>query len=80
MDYFGSMKTTIDIPEKLLAETIKHTGAKTKRDAVVTAVGEFNRRHRLEALAERLQGSCPDFMTRADLRRMREDHKWESGR
>lgn len=74
------MKTTIDIPEKLLAETIKHTGAKTKRDAVVTAVGEFNRRRRLEALAERLQGSCPDFMTQADLRRTREDHKWGAAR
>jgi Arc/MetJ family transcription regulator len=74
------MKTTIDIPETLLAETIKHTGAKTKREAVVTAVSEFNRRQRLEELAERLQGSCPDFMTQAGLRRMREDHKWEKSR
>ncbi|HEV2437499.1 MAG TPA: type II toxin-antitoxin system VapB family antitoxin [Verrucomicrobiae bacterium] len=74
------MKTTIDIPEKLLAETIKHTGARTKREAVVTAVGEFNRRRRLEALAERLQGSCPDFMTQTNLRRMREDHKWGAAR
>ncbi len=71
------MKTTIDIPEKLLTETIKLTGAKTKRDAVVTAVSEFNRRRRLEALAERLQGSCPDFMKQADLRGMRQDHNWE---
>lgn len=74
------MKTTIDIPEKILAETIKHTGAKTKREAVVTAVSEFNRRNRLEELAERLQGSCPDFMTQADLRRMRADHKREKSR
>jgi Arc/MetJ family transcription regulator len=74
------MKTTIDIPERLLAETIRHTGAKTKRDAVVTAVSEFNRRQRLEALAERLQGACPNFMTQAGLRRMRQDHKWEKAR
>ena len=74
------MKTTIDIPEDVLAETIKHTGAKTKRDAVVTAVSEFNRRRRLEALADRLQGSCPDFMAQTDLRRMRQDHKWETNR
>jgi len=74
--YFGSVKTTIDIPENVLAEAIKHTGAKTKRDAVVTAIAEFNRRHRLEQLAERLHGSCPEFMTQEDLRRMREDHKW----
>jgi Arc/MetJ family transcription regulator len=71
------MKTTIDIPDKLLREAIKHTGAKTKRDAVVTAMDEFNRRRRLEALAERLQGSCPDFMTQDDLQRMRKDRTWE---
>ena len=70
------MKTTIDIPDKSLREAIRHTGAKTKRDAVVTAVDEFNRRHRLEELAERLHGSCPNFMTQEDLKRMREDRKW----
>jgi len=74
------MKTTIDIPNKLLREAIKHTGAKTKRDAVVTAMEEFNRQRRHRELAERLYGSCPDFMTREDLRRMREDHKWEKAK
>jgi Arc/MetJ family transcription regulator len=74
------MKTTIDIPDAVLREAIRHTGAKTKREAVVSAVEAFNRRHRLEALAERLQGSCPDFMTQADLRRMRQDRKWEAAR
>ena len=70
------MKTTIDIPEKLLLEAIKHTGAKTKRDAVVTAVNEFNRRRRLEEMAERLHGSCPNFMAQEALKQMREDRKW----
>jgi Arc/MetJ family transcription regulator len=74
------MKTTIDIPDKSLREAIKHTGAKTKRDAVVTAVEEFNRRHRLEEMAERLHGSCPDFISQEDLKRMRQDHKWEAKR
>jgi Arc/MetJ family transcription regulator len=74
------MKTTIDIPEKLLREAIRHTGAKTKRDAVVTAMEEFNRRRRLEQLAENLHGSCPNFMTQDDLRGMREDHKWEKSK
>lgn len=80
MKYFRSMKTTIDIPDKLLQEAIKHTGAKTKRDAVVTAINEFNRRRRLEELAERLHGSCPNFMNQEDLRRMREDRKWGAAR
>ena len=74
------MKTTIDIPDKSLREAIKHTGAKTKREAVVTAVDEFNRRRRLEEMAGRLHGSCPDFMTQADLHRMRQDHKWGAKR
>ena len=70
------MKTTIDIPDTALKEALRHTGAKTKRDAIVTAVEEFNRLRRLEELAERLLGSCPGFMSQADLRRMREDNKW----
>jgi Arc/MetJ family transcription regulator len=74
------MKTTIDIPDKILREAIKHTGAKTKRDAVVSAVENFNRRQRLAALAERLHGSCPNFMTQEDLRQMRQDHKWGAKR
>ena len=72
------MKTTIDIPELALEEAMKFTGAKTKRDAVVSAVEDFNRRHRLAALAKRLHGSMPNFMTQEDLQVMREDHKWEA--
>jgi Arc/MetJ family transcription regulator len=74
------MKTTIDIPDKALQEVIKLTGAKTKRDAVVTAVEDFNRRHRLEEMAGRLYGSCPDFMSQEDLRKMRQDHQWGAKR
>lgn len=38
-----SMKTTIDIPESALADAMRFTGAKTKREAVVKALEEFNR-------------------------------------
>jgi len=37
------MKTTIDIPDQLLADAMRFTGAKTKRDAVVHAIEAFNR-------------------------------------
>lgn len=37
------MKTTIDIPDQALADAMRFTGAKTKRDAVVKALEEFNR-------------------------------------
>ncbi len=70
------MKTTIDIPDKELKEAIRYTGAKTKRDAVVYAIKDFNRRRRLAELAKVL-GTFKDFMTQEDLKVMREDRKWE---
>lgn len=45
-----SMKTTIDIPEKALADAMRYTGAKTKREAVVKALEEFNRLRMVENL------------------------------
>lgn len=51
---------------------MRFTGASTKRDAVVSAVEDFNRRHRLKMLAERLHGPHPDFMDRDALDRMRD--------
>ena len=70
------MKTTIDIPDKLMRETIKHTSAKTKRAAVITAMEKFNRLQRLRELNSRLRGTFVDFMTQEDLKVMREDAKW----
>lgn len=66
------MKTTIDIPEKVLTEAIRHTGARTKKEAILTAVEKFNRLKRLEALNARIRGTFKDFMTQEDLRAMRE--------
>jgi Arc/MetJ family transcription regulator len=66
------VKTTVDIPEDELREAIRHTGAKTKREAVVIAVSEFNRRRRLQKLVEKF-GTLDGFMTQEELRRMREE-------
>jgi Arc/MetJ family transcription regulator len=66
------MKTTVDIPEDALQEAMRHTGAKTKRDAVVIALAEFNRRRRLQRLTERF-GTLDGFMTQEELQRMREE-------
>jgi len=71
------MKTTIDIPENELKEVIKHTGAKTKREAVMFALKDFNRRRRLAELSMML-GTFKDFMTQEDLKAMREDGKWKA--
>ena len=70
--YYGSMKTTIDIPEKELEELLRHTRAKTKKNAVLFAIADFNRRKRLARLA-RMLGTFEDFMTRDDLQKMRKE-------
>jgi hypothetical protein len=65
------MKTTVDVPKSALEELIRHTRAKTKRDAILMAVNDFNRRKRLEKLAEQL-GSFDNVVSREELLRLRE--------
>ena len=65
------MKTTIDIPDGVMEEALRFTGAKTKRQAVVTAMERFNRLKRLEKLNARARGSFRDFMTQAELKARR---------
>jgi len=64
------MKTTVDIPERELKDAMRLTGAKTKREAIVTALTDFNRRKRMAALARHF-GTSDTFMTHAELMRMR---------
>ena len=66
----GIMKTTVDIPDVELADAIRFTRARTKREAIVTAITEFNHRRRMAELAQRA-GSCPDMMTADELRQLR---------
>jgi hypothetical protein len=61
------MKTTGDLPASEPEE-----GAKTKREAIVIALAEFNRRRRLQSLAEKF-GTLEGFMTQEELRQGRED-------
>jgi hypothetical protein len=48
--YLDSMKTTIDIPDAALADAMRFTGAKTKREAVVKALEAYNRQQRVNDL------------------------------
>jgi Arc/MetJ family transcription regulator len=66
------MKTTIDIPEKELRDVIRFTGAQTKREAVVAAVAEYNRRRRVRKVLGFL-GKMDGIMSQEELRRRRED-------
>jgi Arc/MetJ family transcription regulator len=64
------MKTTIDIPEKELKDAMRFTRATTKREAVVTALKDFNRRKRIAALMKHF-GASDTFMTHAELMKLR---------
>ena len=44
------MKTTIDIPENELADAMRFLNTRSKREAVVAALREFNRRHQMAHL------------------------------
>jgi hypothetical protein len=64
------MKTTVDIPENELRDAIRFTRARTKREAIVTAITDFNRRRRMAELTK-VAGTCTDLMTVDDLRQRR---------
>ena len=66
------MKTTIDIPDKDLKGLLKNTNAHTKREAVLTAIRDYNCRMRRKALAEKL-GTFENFMTPEELKTLRGD-------
>ena len=68
---YGIMKTTLDIPEKELRDVVRFTKAKTKREAVVTAVVEYNRRKRMAALRKHA-GVSDTFVSAEELMKMRQ--------
>ena len=64
------MKTTVDIPDADLADAMRFTRAKTKRQAIVTAIQEFNRRKRMAELIKHA-GTCKDLISVEDLSQQR---------
>ena len=64
------MKTTVDIPDKELEDAIKYTRAKTKREAIVGAITDFNRRMRLAELT-RYSGTCANLISPQELQAIR---------
>jgi Bacterial antitoxin of type II TA system, VapB len=64
------MKTTVDIPDDELEDVVRFTRAKTKRDAIVTAIVDYNRRRRLAELV-RHSGTCEDLISAEELQSQR---------
>ena len=48
------MRTTLDLDENVLQETMRSTRARSKKKAVETALGEYLRMKRRQALANRI--------------------------
>ncbi len=48
--YHGLMKATIEVPEETFATLLRLTRAKTKREAILAAIEDYNRSHQVKAL------------------------------
>lgn len=60
------MKTSVDIPNDELRELLRFTRAKTKREAIVTAIADFNQRRRMAALVKH-SGTFRSLMTNEQI-------------
>jgi len=65
------MKTTVDIPDQELKDAMKFAGTRVKRTAIIAAVVDYNRRHKMAALTRHL-GTCRDLITVDGLTKMRQ--------
>ncbi len=64
------MKTTIDIPDKMMRDAMRITKSSTKRDAVLKSMQELIRRNGVEKLIAKL-GKSDTFMSLEELMDMR---------
>jgi len=64
------MKTTVDIPDQVMREAMKHAGTDTKREAVLAAMEDYNRRHRQASLVRHL-GTFENFIDGEELQQLR---------
>ena len=71
------MTITIDIPENELDDAMRFLNARSKREAVVTALREFNRRRRMARLI-RFSGTC-DFVDNTTLEHTEMSETWDVG-
>ena len=70
------MKTTVDIPDKTLRDAMRYTKAKTKREAIVKALEEMNRRHSQAELLK-YTGKFESLMTNEEIEALDEED-WKS--
>lgn len=66
----GIMKTTVDIPDEELEAVMRFTRAATKREAIVAAIADYNRRRRMAALLQHA-GKAESLITPEELQAQR---------
>ncbi len=64
------MKTTIDIPVKILDEVLLYSKQKTKKDAIIIAMEDYLARKKMEKFVSKL-GTLENFMTNPELNKLR---------
>ena len=60
----------VEFPDGELEDVMRFTQARTRREAIVTAIAVFTRRCRMTELTKRA-GTCTDMMTAHELQRAR---------
>lgn len=65
------MKTSLDIPDKELRDVVRFSKAKTKREAILTAIAEYNRRNRMAGLIK-YSGKFTSMMTNEEIEALEE--------
>ncbi|MCE5237895.1 type II toxin-antitoxin system VapB family antitoxin [bacterium] len=66
------MRTTIDLPDELMAQALELSPARTKREVVAAALDEYVKRLLRDELRRKIGTGFLD-MTQEDLQRMRAD-------
>ncbi len=64
------MRITIDVPDSGREDAIRFTNARTKREALVSAIADFNRRMRRTKPVDHA-GTCENLVTPEDLQAQR---------
>ena len=64
------MKTTIDIPDKILSEVLLYSNRNSKKDAIITAMEEYVQKKKMEKFASKL-GTLENLISTAELKKLR---------
>lgn len=60
------MKTTIDIPDKIMEEAASYANVKTKREVILAALEEYNHKRRVENVIA-MFGTFKTMMTNDEI-------------